>query len=261
MNRFLFAFLMFMLPAAWTCASEEAGVFIKKTFVSSDGSLPYNELDPVGMKKGKKYPVVLFLHGAGSRGTDNALQITVAGGLFLNPSNQEKYPAYVLFPQCPEKNFWTYDDKIPNFKDPMSLPADFEESHLMRLVVSFLRNFLATHEQADPSRVYVMGISMGGMATYDICIRHPELFAAAVPMCGNVNPSRLASAKNIPFAIYHGDHDETVPVSGSREAYKALRAAGAKVKYKEFVGVDHACWYPTLNEPDLLEWLFKQKKK
>lgn len=106
-----------------------------------------------------------------------------------------------------------------------------------------------------------MGLSMGGMGTFDLAIRYPEVFAAAVPICGIVNPARLSAAKDVKFRIYHGDADNIVPVEGSRQAYKALKAAGADVEYIEFPGVNHGSWTPAFNDSEFMEWLFNQKKK
>ena len=112
----------------------------------------------------------------------------------------------------------------------------------------------------DPSRIYIVGISMGGIAAYDIVCRHPNVFAAAVPICGAVNPERLADAKDVKFMIFHGEDDEEVPSICSREAYKALSAAGAQVDYVEFAGIGHECWSSAFNYPTLLPWLFAQTK-
>ena len=114
--------------------------------------------------------------------------------------------------------------------------------------------------QVDKQRIYIMGLSMGAMGTYDMTIRYPEIFAAAIPICGTVNPTRLSAAKEVKFRIFHGDADSVVPVSGSHQAYKALKAAGADVKYTEFPGVTHGSWNPAFTLPDFMSWLFSQKK-
>lgn len=101
---------------------------------------------------------------------------------------------------------------------------------------------------------------MGGMGTYDLVVRFPEIFAAAIPICGTVNPARLKAAKDVKFRIFHGDADNVVTTEGSREAYKALKAAGAEVEYIEFPGCSHGSWNPAFNEPDFMSWLFSQKK-
>ena len=102
---------------------------------------------------------------------------------------------------------------------------------------------------------------MGAMGTFDMVARFPDIFAAAIPICGTVNPQRLSAAKNVNFRIFHGDADNVVPVEGSREAYKALKPTGASVEYIEFPGCNHGSWNPAFNYPDFMEWLFKQKKK
>ena len=102
---------------------------------------------------------------------------------------------------------------------------------------------------------------MGAMGTFDMVARFPDIFAAAVPICGIVNPDRLSVAKNVSFRIFHGDADNIVPVEGSREAYKVLKSIGASVEYIEFPGCNHGSWNPAFNYPDFMEWIFKQKKK
>ena len=101
---------------------------------------------------------------------------------------------------------------------------------------------------------------MGAMGTFDMVVRFPEVFAAAVPICDTVNPDRLAAAKDVKFRIFHGDADDVVPVECSRKAYRALKAAGADVEYIEFPGCNHGSWNPAFSTPDFMKWLFRQKK-
>ena len=92
--------------------------------------------------------------------------------------------------------------------------------------------------------------------------RHPDVFAAAVPICGDINPERLANRfEGVSFSLYHGDSDPNVPVSGSRDAYRALKAAGADVRYHEFPGCGHVCWWKAFEMPDFMEWMFSKSKK
>ena len=102
---------------------------------------------------------------------------------------------------------------------------------------------------------------MGGIATFDMAIRFPETFAAAIPICGTIHPARLAAAKGVKFRIFHGDRDNVVPIEASRQAYKALKTAKIPVEYHEIPGVDHFSWDPAFNYPDFMEWMFCQKKK
>ncbi len=233
--------------------------FKRESFVSSRGdTLDYRVLYPEEMKPGKKYPLVLFLHGAGERGSDNERQLIHGSQMWLNPVNREGYPAFVLAPQCPEDGYWAYMERPESFM-PAEMPLEVPVSPIFQTLKDLLDVYLAM-PQVDADRVYVIGLSMGGMATFDIAVRYPEVFAAAVPICGAVNPERLAGAKGVAFSIYHGDKDTVVPVEASREAYKALKKAGADVRYKEFVGCTHGSWNPAFNEPDFMSWLFRQKR-
>lgn len=232
----------------------------KETFVSSRGdTLPYRLLRPETMKPGEKYPLVLFLHGAGERGRDNERQLTHGGQMWLNPVNREKYPAFVLAPQCPETGYWAYGARPQSFM-PEEMPLDEPMNRVSRTLKDLLDAYLAM-PQVDKDRVYIMGLSMGGMGTFDLAVRYPDVFAAAIPICGTVNPARLEAAKDVKFRIFHGDADNVVTPEGSRAAYRALKAAGAKVEYIEFPGCNHGSWTPAFNYPDFMSWLFNQKKK
>lgn len=211
-------------------------------FISAEGdTLPYRRLQPQVTGSDKKAPLVIFLHGIGERGRDNKRQLTHCGQAFLNPAYRDKYPAYVLFPQCPSDERWVNDRMQEMLKELI-------ESYLVKPGV-------------DRHRVYIIGISMGGIGTYELVSRYPELFTAAVPICGRANVRNLWKARDVKFRIFHGDNDPTVSVEGSREAYKALKAAGADVNHIEFAGCGHESWYPAFNYPDFMEWLFSQKKR
>lgn len=256
MKRFV---LTIIVLAACTSVFGQSTDFERQVFTASDGTvLNYRLLKPSDTAKGRKFPLVIFLHGAGERGSDNEKQLIHGSQMFLNPVNQEKYPAYVLFPQCPEDGFWAYDIKtrklgFDSLKEEPQMPAVFK-------AVKEMIDTYAALEDVDRARIYIMGLSMGGMATFDMVARFPELFAAAIPICGAVDPSRMAGIKGVSFRIYHGDADFTVPVEYSRKAYRALKTAGADVEYFEFPGCGHGSWNPAFCQPDFMEWLFKQKK-
>ena len=234
--------------------------FEKNVYVTASGdSLNYRLLRPEIEKEGEKYPLVLFLHGAGERGSDNEKQLFHGSQMWLNPLNRENYPAFVLFPQCPESGYWAYTERPSSF-EPNQMPFDVPISPIFTILKELLDSYLSM-PQVDKQRIYVIGLSMGAMGTYDLVIRYPEVFAAAIPICGTVNPTRLKAAKDVKFRIFHGDADTVVPINGSRQAYKALKAVGADVKYTEFPGTTHGSWNPAFNLPDFMSWLFSQKKK
>ena len=250
--------LLLILLCAGFAAVSAQNSYEHKEFVSAEGqSIKYRLLTPQDMSAKKKYPLVIFLHGAGERGDDNNSQLRHGSQMFLNPVVQEKYPAYVIFPQCPKSAFWAY----PSF--PKKFDASVVEDDMTPVfrAVKELIDQYRDMPSVDPTRVYIMGLSMGGMGTFDMVCRFPEIFAAALPICGAVTPGRLISAKDVKFRIYHGDADPVVPVESSRMAYRELKAAGADVEYFEYPGCDHGSWHRAFNEPDFLEWVFAQKNR
>jgi predicted peptidase len=257
MKKLLMFLFCFLGIATFSFGQNE---YEKKTFVSTSGdSLNYRLLRPELEQEGKKYPLVLFLHGAGERGSDNEKQLFHGSQMWLNPVNRENYPAFVLFPQCPESGYWAYVNRPSSFETD-KMPIEPPISPIFVALKELLDSYL-TMPQVDKRRIYVIGLSMGAMGTYDLTIRYPELFAAAIPICGTVNADRLKAAKKVKFRIFHGDADNVVPVSGSRQAYKALKSAGADVEYFEFPGVGHVSWNEAFNRTDFMSWLFRQKKK
>lgn len=252
--------LLAIIPSQPLLAQEhgKADDYEKNIFTTTSGdTLNYLLLRPEAMKPGEEYPLIIFLHGAGQRGNDNQKQLEHGGPMWLNPVLRERYPAFVILPQCPATGYWAYQ-KRPDSFTPHLMPAQPELTDEMVAVKGLIETY-ASRKDVDEKRIYVMGLSMGGMATYDLAIRYPHLIAAAVPICGTVNPSRLKAAKDVKFRIYHGDCDNIVPVAGSRQAYKALKAAGADVTYTEFPGIQHESWYLAFADPGLFEWMFRQK--
>ena len=231
----------------------EKGEFVSK---ATGDTLLYRYLTPEDAKPGKKYPLVIFLHGSGERGNDNKLQLLIGSQMFLNPVNREKHPAYVIFPQCPIEGYWSFTKRPSSF---IYLKAEEEIAPVSKAVMELIDTYLA-NPNVDKSRVYIMGLSMGGMATFDLVSRYPEKFAAAIPICGAADTERIAKVKGVSWRIFHGDADDIVPVECSRRAYKALKEAGADVEYIEFPGCNHGSWNPAFNVPGFMDWLFKQKR-
>lgn len=259
----LFTFVIILSCMASLKTQPEAALaaFDAQLFVSNSGdTLPYRVLWPQGYqrsKASKRFPLVLFLHGAGERGDDNQLQLTHGTPLFLD--NQEEYPAIVIMPQCSATDYWAQMRKLPNDRREFS----FDESPNASLgaVSELLDQFLGT-EKVDPDRVYLMGLSMGGMGTFELLARRPGTFAAAAPICGGTNPDLLPIyAKRVPLWIFHGAADQVVKVEHSRRVVEALDELNAKCKYSEYPGVGHNSWDNAFAEPDLLKWIFAQRRK
>ena len=255
-NRYLIIFIIFLYSISISAQNEAytKGVYVDK----QKNSMPYRFLQPKKMEKGKKYPLVLFLHGAGERGNDNESQLRNGGTVFSNPANRDKYPCFVLFPQCPEGAYWSLEKRPEKgYKNGNPLPKDAPITSHLRLVKELLDETLATYP-IDPKRVYIMGISMGAIATLDMVHRFPDTFAKAVSICGATNIERMREFKGkTKFRFYHGDIDDVIPVTYSREAYETLKSTGKKVEYIEFYGANHNAWHPAFNTKDFLEWSFR----
>ena len=251
--------MLIIVAAALSMAAAAQERYAKCELVVGGDTLRYCALAPQQVEQDKSYPLVVFLHGAGERGEDTQAQLLHGSQQFMNPVNREKYPCYVVFPQCPSGKYGAYINR-PNSLIPQEMTILEQPSAFVAQVHQLITKYLA-EQRVDPRRVYVIGLSMGAMATYDMVIRYPELFAAAVPICGSVNPLRITEAvKHTKWSIYHGDADTTVPLDGSREAYRKLRAVGAEVKYTEFPGVAHGSWNPAFSTPDFMSWLFAQHR-
>jgi len=255
------AFFIFILFFAGQLVYSQGNFEAKEFVTSNSDTLRYRELLPENYNSQQKYPLVLFLHGAGERGSDNQAQLTHGSMMFTNPVNREKYPAIVLFPQCPTNYFWAFERRPEGRLTANTFPTNNTISSILQAVKNLLDKYIAAGN-VDTDRIYIIGLSMGGMGTFDMVCRFPDVFAAAIPICGGINPERLsATAGKVKFRIYHGDKDETVPVENSRSAYRALKKYGADVEHFEFVGCNHNSWDPAFNQPDFLSWLFQQRKK
>ncbi|HTE27876.1 carboxylesterase family protein [Flavitalea sp.] len=243
--------------------AQENGIYEKKTFMRDSTVLQYRIMYPENYTPLVKYPVVLFLHGAGERGNNNEGQLKHGGSFFANAANRKAFPAIIVFPQCPFTDFWARISL--NFKEDDSLgrlvfPANVPAGKTLDLV-SKLMDSLAEGNNVDKNRIYIGGLSMGGMGTFELLWRKPGFFAAAIAICGGGNPEKVTTyAKGFPIWVFHGDKDPTVKVGNSRLIVNALKKAGANVKYTEYPGVLHNSWNNAFDEPELLPWLFGQKK-
>jgi predicted peptidase len=262
MNKKLFFIVWLFLFSSVSNAQQN--LFEKKLLIRGNDTLQYRIMYPVDFTDSKKYPLVLFLHGSGERGKDNELQLVHGSKLFADPANRQKFPCIVIFPQCAKEDFWSGISRNVSAKDSLGgffFPTNQPIGKSAGLVLQLLDSMTGTNT-VNKKRIYIGGLSMGGMGTFELLWRRPGYFAAAFPICGGGNPEKISTyAKKFPLWIFHGDKDQAVPVANSRLMYSTLKKAGAKVKYTEYPGVNHNSWDNAFAEPDLLPWLFKQKKK
>jgi len=217
--------------------------------------LKYRLIKPQGYQPGRKYPVILFLHGAGERGNDNTVTLKHAAKEFLDPARRAKYPAYVIIPQCPTDKKWS---EVDWSKESSELPEKASDS--MQSIKELLDDMIE-NAGVDRYRIYITGLSMGGYGTWDAIARYPDFFAAAAPICGGGDPKTVARFQSLPIWCFHGAKDSIVKVGRSREMVEALKAAGATVKYTEYPDAEHDSWTATYANPELYEWLFAQRRE
>ena len=202
--------------------------------------------------------LVLFLHGAGERGSDNKAQLKhgVADLLKWISANDES--AVVLAPQCEPGVWWA--DLRGDGRSAKGGDLAKEPSAMMRLGFEVMDR-LVREQKVDRSRIYVTGLSMGGFGCFAAVARRPDGFAAAIPVCGGGDPKTAAQMKGVPFRVFHGEVDEVVPLQASRVMVEALEEVKADVKLKIYAGVGHDSWTATYEDAAVWKWLFSQKKE
>jgi len=205
-------------------------------------------------EKGKP-AILIFLHGIGERGDDNLAQNRLAVTEIVKNIRDNKRKVLLITCQCPSSELWA-----PLHRGGAAAALQPLPSKCTGLIPD-LAEAKVKEIDADPDRVYITGQSMGGYGTWDIICRRPDLFAAAVPVCGGGDPKQAPVLKEMAISIYHGDKDTLVPTNLSREMIKALKDAGSKrAKYTECKGVEHNCWETTYNDPEMYKWLFEQRR-
>jgi predicted peptidase len=246
-------------PPALVSQTVETGFLNRRVQVGSQ-SYRYQVYVPASYTPAERWPVILFLHGGGERGSDGLFQTQVGLGAALR-KRAERYPAIVVFPQVPPDSFW------------VGTPARVAMAALDRTVEEF---------RTDPDRVYLTGLSIGGNGTWYLAYRHPSRFAALIPICGWVVPSKewgmtaelvvpadsgqpyaalARKLRNIPTWIVHGEVDNVIPVEHSRLAAAALKAVSAPVQYLELPGTGHESWDQAYMSPTIMSWLFAQRRR
>jgi predicted peptidase len=237
-------------------AQTSATGFLDRTLTMAGEAYRYQVYVPADYSRTRTYPVILFLHGGGERGTDGLIQTEVGIGSAIRRFSS-RFPAIVVMPQARLPLGW------------MGANAEMALKALDQTETEF---------STDRNRVYLTGLSMGGAGTWYVAYRHPNRFAALLAICARVRPSATtvdpvvpaadgepfatlaARIKHLPIWVFHGDADNTVPVDESRGIVAALKTLNVPVKYSELPGIGHNSWDAAYRDPDVATWLFAQKK-
>jgi predicted peptidase len=235
------------LAAGPSSAAQDAkpGLLTRTVKVGGE-SYTYQVFVPASLAGKRDVPVIVFLHGIGQRGEGGFLPTGGAAGGFVR-QYLEQVPAVVLLPQCRKGRYW---------HDP----------EMERMVLAELEQ-TASEFSADPKRLYLAGVSMGGFGAWHLAGAHPGRFAALAVICGGstlTGGDRFTPvARKIgrtPVWVFHGSEDRVVPVTESRGMVEALkRVEGSRVRYSEYEGVGHNVWLNAAAEPGLMPWLLEQR--
>ena len=236
---------------------SELNFYKKDRWVDSKGGvLNYRYREPEIFEPNKKYPLILFLHGSGGRGSDNEQQLWDANaiGAFAKQKVSSKFQSYIFAPQVPLNERWVSTEWDTD--DYKLLPI----SSTMRKTFAALDSFIDNNKHVDTDRVYVLGLSMGGWGTWDAITRRPNFFAAAVPICGGGDPSQVKSLAKVNVWAWHGENDSVIDVYKSQQMVRAIKSRNENVRYTEIKGRGHDSWLDVWNNKELWEWLFSQRR-
>lgn len=238
--RLLYLFLAIIVSSYFAAANAEPRQSeVKFEYQDQDGkpaSIRAWLYLPADYEKDKeqKWPLVLFLHGAGERG-DDLDKVKIHGPPKLVEKGRD-FPFILVSPQCAGGRFWTIAE--------------------LKAVLDGVRK----DHRVDDARVYVTGLSMGGFGSWAMLAEFPDLFAAAIPICGGGDPNTAEKFKHVPIWVFHGDEDTAVPLRLSQEMVDALKKAGSDVKFTIYKGVGHDSWTATYDNEDVYKWLLEKKK-
>jgi beta-glucosidase len=259
MNRILTILIACLLLSNGAWSQIETGKYLYRQHKQGDYTLNYRVLYPEGFDETQRYPVVLFLHGRGECGDDNEKQLVHGSQLFLDA--QEKHPAIVLFPQCPTSDFWSNIDRVENENggSTFNFPTDQPPNPSLAAVMDLVEQQLAK-PYTDEHRLYVTGLSMGGMGTWELLWRMPEKITAAIPICGGGAPEKASVMLDIPIWAFHGKKDDVVAPYLTTRMVNRIQREGGLAKLTLYPEANHNSWDPAFAEPDFLPWLFSKYK-
>ena len=246
--------LAILLAASAAQAKKQETGFLDRTVAVQGTNYKYQVFVPETWSPKQKWPVILFLHGAGERGDDGLIQTQVGIGRAIR-EHRDRFSAIVVIPQCRKENWWAtspMDDQAI-----AALEAATKEFH------------------GDKDRTYLTGLSMGGYGTWHLAAKYPGRFAAIAPICGGIlmpDVSRMQQASDVvpyteaakkiggktPTWIFHGGDDPVVPVAESQRMNEAMKALGGDVHYTEYPGVGHDSWTKAYDDADFIKWMLSK---
>lgn len=244
-----------MLRLAGQSASVD-GEFTMGRIEVDGRSYAFRRLVPLPEARLQPQPLVVFLHGAGERGTENLQQLAWLPRELAQPANRQRFPCHVLAVQCPPGESWGGVGGGEFLPRPLTMPP----APAMQAVVKALDAVLA-EPGVDPARVYLTGLSMGGIGAWELAARDPERFAALLPVCGAGEPGTVHRLIGLPTLVYHGAMDDVVPVGRSRQMVGALRDLGIVADYRELVDVRHDAWKEAYRADTGIAWMFAQDQR
>lgn len=231
--------------ARWTLApGQHAQSFERRITVDAHGRLLLYLPAGFDARSGKRYPLLIFLHGSGEAGQD--LEKVKAHGPPEFLSSRADFPFIVASPQA--------RTRLQGFN-----PGTFAGFDLATL--NAMLDELLEELPIDPDRVYLTGLSMGGFSTYGWASQHPERFAAIAPVCGGWDLHDACRLKDVPVWAFHGAEDPVVPLAGHQAMIDAIKACGGKARLTVYAGVGHDSWTQAYADPNLYDWLLKQRRK
>lgn len=243
-----------ILLAVYVSAQSKAE-FSYERFVQGSDTLLYRLLKPVDYNPSRAYPIIIFLHGSGSRGNDNEAPVAKLPTIFTSDSFRNAYPCILVVPQCSKQDVW-----VDFAKFPQSLRATDSPTIAGRLVLELAKS-LTKSKGVDKRRIYLTGYSMGGEGTLDLMARNTKLFAAGVAVSPVADTAHAALLKDKPIWIFHGDKDAVNGVQYSRIMVDALTRNRGDIHYTEYEGEGHGIANKAYLEAELFEWLFSQRNK
>lgn len=237
---------------------QSSNLFSYEKFVSAKGdTMRYRQYFP-DANPNIKLPLVVFLHGSGERGNDNEAQLKWSITSWTTPVFSAQYPTFIVAPQCPANQAWQSTNFFNDRKKPYTMQA--QPSKPMAAVLELIEQ-LKKLPAIDSNRIYITGLSMGGYGTIEAMMYRPNLFAAALPVCGAGDTTKVNLIKNIPQWYIHGVDDAAVPMQHSINMVTALNNVGNKPGLTLLPEVGHFSWHQAYSDKNIIAWLFRQCKK